>query len=140
DRLLFVPASGKAESVTTPKVALSNPSEMYNPPNGPEHGENPLTNQFAYFNIPGWWDDTCGGEIDATVLLNDGTVLSTRDNVESAQDEGTRNAHAGAWIVTAPPKYSPYMYHVVSLLDRVYEAFPESYPNAGKKTNFYRDI
>lgn len=140
DRLLFVPAPGKGECVTTPKVVLSNPSETVSPPNGPDNGKNPLTNQFAYFNVPGWWDDTCGGEIDVTVTLKDGTVLSTRDNVKSASDEGTRNPKAGAWIVTAPPKFAPHMYHVVSILDRVYEAFPEAHPNAGQKTNFYRDI
>jgi L-Lysine epsilon oxidase N-terminal/L-lysine epsilon oxidase C-terminal domain len=139
-RLLFVPGPGKGECVTTPKVALSNPSETQSPPNGPQNGASPLTNQFAYFNVPGWWDDTCGGEIDVTVTLKDGTVLSTRDNVESTSDEGTRNPHGGAWIVTAPPKFSPYMYHVVSILDRVYEAFPEAYPYAGQKTNYYRDI
>ncbi|MFC3690677.1 LodA/GoxA family CTQ-dependent oxidase [Chenggangzhangella methanolivorans] len=140
DRLLFVPAGGKGECVTTPKVALSNPSETHSPPNGPDGGRNPLTNQFAYFNVPGWWDDTCGGEIDVTVTLKDGTVLSTRDGVTSAADEGARNARAGAWIVTAPPKFSPYMLHVVSILDRVYEAFPEAYPHASRKTNFYRDV
>jgi len=140
DRLLFIAAPGKGECVTTPKVALSNPSEFINPPNGPEGGKNPLTNQFAYFNVPGWWDDTCGGEIDVTVTLKNGTVLSTRDNVKSASDDGTRNPHSGAWIITAPPKFSPYMYHVVSIADRVYETFPEAYPNAGKKTNFYRDV
>ncbi len=59
DRLLFVPAAGKGECVTTPKVALSNPSATVSPPNGPEDGKNPLTNQFAYFNVPGWWDDSC---------------------------------------------------------------------------------
>lgn len=140
DRLLFVPASGKGECVTTPKVALSNPSETVNPPNGPENGQNPLTNQFAYFNVPGWWDDTCGGEIDVTVTLKDGSVISTRDNVSSVNDDGTRNPRAGASIVTAPPKFSPYMYHVVSIADRVYEAFPEAYPYAKQKTNFYRDV
>ncbi|QIM48363.1 hypothetical protein G9Q38_03835 [Pusillimonas sp. DMV24BSW_D] len=140
DRLVFVAAPGKGESVTTPKVIMSNPSETMSPPNGPDNGQNPLTNQFAYFNIPGWWDDTCGGEIDVTVTLNDGTVLSTRDNVKSETDDGTRNPTNGAWVVTAPPKYSPYMYHVVSIRDRVYEAFPESYPYANQKTNFYRDV
>ncbi|CAG9933312.1 LodA/GoxA family CTQ-dependent oxidase [Candidatus Nitrotoga arctica] len=140
DRLLFVPAPGKGESVTTPKVALSNPSVTNSPPNGPEGGTNPLTNQFAYFNVPGWWDDTCEGEIDVTVTLKDGTVLSTRDNVKSVTDEGTRNPRAGAWIVTAPPKFAPHMYHMVSILDRVYEAFPEAYPYAKRKTNFYRDV
>ena len=140
DRLLFVPASGKGDCVTTPKVVLSNPSETVDPPTGPEKGENPLTNPFAYFNVPGWWDDTCCGEIDVTVTLNDGTVLSTRDNVQSEADDGTRNPKAGAWIITAPPKYAPHIYHVVSILDRVYETFPEAYPHAGKRTNFYRDI
>ena len=139
-RLLFVPAPGNGACVTTPKVVLSNPSATLEPPNGPENGENPLTNQFAYFNVPGWWDDTCDGEIDVTVTLNDGTVLSTRDNVTSATDEGTRNPRAGAWIITAPPRYAPHMSPVVSILDRVYETFPEAYPYAGKKTHFYRDI
>src|SRR3546814_6360330 len=32
------------------------------------------------------------------------------------------------------------MYHVVSILDRVYETFPEAYPHTGQKTNFYRDV
>lgn len=120
-RLLFVPGPGKGDCVTTPKVVLSNPSATLEPPNGPENGQNPLTNQFAYFNVPGWWDDTCCGEIDVTVTLNDGTVLSTRDNVTAETDEGTRNPKAGAWIITAPPKYAPHMVHVVSILDRVYE-------------------
>ncbi|MDO3383835.1 LodA/GoxA family CTQ-dependent oxidase [Gilvimarinus algae] len=139
-RLVFVPAPGKADCVTTPKVELSNPSESHNPPNGPENGEDPLTNQFAYFNVPGWWDDTCGGEIDATITFKDGSVLSTRDGVIHSGDEGTRNALNGGWVVTAPPKYAPYMYHVVSILDRVYEAFPEADPNKGLPTNFYRDV
>lgn len=138
-QLIFIASPGKAESVTKPKVILSNPSEFHNAPNGPENGENPLTNQFAYFNIPGWWDDTCGGEIDATITLADGTVISTRDGVEQASDAGERNPVRGAWVMTAPPKYSPHMMHVVSILDRVYEAFPEAYPYQ-QDTNFYRDI
>ena len=140
DRLLFVPAPGKGACVTTPKVALSNPSEFIDAPNGPDGGSNPLTNQFAYFNVPGWWDDTCGGEIDVTVVLSDGTLVSTRDNVSAPDDEGTRNPNAGAWIATAPPKFAPYMNHVVSITDRVYEAFPEAYPYLDQKTNFYRDV
>jgi len=138
-RLLFVPSPGKSECVTTPKVKLSNPSEFYEPPNGPDL-DDPLVNQFAYFNVPGWWDDTCGGEIDATVKLSDGTVLSTRDGVSTLEDEGQRNAENGGWVVSAPPKYSPYMYHVVSIYDRVLEAFPEADPDRGKRTNFYRDV
>lgn len=142
-RLVFIAGPGQADCVTTPKIRLSNPSEHYQPPNGPvleDAGYQPLVNQFAYFNVPGWWDDTCGGEIDATVVLTDGRVLSTRDNVASPGEDGTRNANNGGWIVTAPPKYAPYMYHVVSIKDRVFEAFPEADPNHGTMTNFYRDI
>jgi hypothetical protein len=136
--LVFIPGPGKSESVTTPKVVITNPSEHHNPPNGPDLC-NPLINQFSYFNVPGWYDDTCGGEIDATVTLSDGRVFSTRDNV-SAGSDGDRNARRGAWVVVGPPKYSPYMYHVVSILDRVFEVFPDADPNAGKPTNFYRDV
>ncbi|MFW2543880.1 LodA/GoxA family CTQ-dependent oxidase [Primorskyibacter sp. 2E107] len=141
-RLIFIAGPGQADCVTTPKIKLSNPSEHYDAPNGPviDHAFQPLVNQFAYFNVPGWWDDTCGGEIDATVTLLDGTVLSTRDGVSAPGDEGTRNANNGGWIVTAPPKYAPYMYHVVSIKDRVFEAFPEADPNHGKPTEFYRDV
>ena len=76
--------------------AVSNPSETVDPPNGPEEGRNPLTNQFAYFNVPGWWDDTCGGEIDVTVTLKDGTVLSTRDNVKSAEGRRHEESSCGS--------------------------------------------
>lgn len=143
-RLLFIAGPGLAGCVTSPHVCISNPSESNNPPNGiavtgapdgNDHAYNPLVNQFAYFNVPGWWDDTCGGEIDATVTLDDGTVLSTRPG-------GTRDARAGGWIVTAPPKFAPDMYHVVSIKDRVYEAFPEADPSLaeGETTEFWRDV
>jgi hypothetical protein len=138
-RLLFLAGPGRAECVTTPATTLGNPSEHFNPPNGP-NPENPLINQFAYFNVPGWWDDTCGGEIDVTVEMQDGSIYSSRDNVEAIHDDGTRNAANGGWIVTAPPKYAPHMYHVVSIKDRVFEAFPEADPNLTKPTEFYRDI
>ena len=137
-RLLFVAGPGKSDCVTTPRTALSNPSEHFNPPNGPDPCD-PLVNQFAYFNVPGWWDDTCGGEIDVSIVLN-GEVLSTRDNVQDPTERGSRNATRGAWVVSAPPKYAPDMYHVVTLKDRVFEAFPEADPNRNKKTEFFRDI
>lgn len=144
-RLIFVAGPGKAECVMTPSIRLSNPSEHYFPPNGPvltgdQAPYQAIVNQFAYFNVPGWWDDTCGGEIDATVVLGDGRVLSTRDGVQDPTEEGTRNPRNGAWVVTAPPKFAPDMYHVVTIKDRVFEAFPEADPNQGTQTEFYRDI
>ncbi len=143
-RLLFIAGPGKAGCVTTPHICLSNPSEAHNPPNGTPvtsafdgnpHAYDPLVNQFAYFNVPGWWDDTCGGEIDVTVTLTDGRVFSTRPN-------GLRDARRGGWIVTAPPKFAPDMYHVVSIADRVFEAFPEADPSLadGEQTEFWRDV
>ena len=149
-RLLFVPGPGESESLTSPAVVLTNPSEFFDPPNGVDP-DDPRTNQFSYFNVPGWYDDTCGGEIDATVTLADGRVLSSRDGVTCASDEGTRNAKRGGWVVSAPPKYAPYMYHVVSIMDRVYEVFPEANPNpplvngqpttnGEPNTDFYRDV
>jgi len=149
--LLFIAGPGKSECVTSPKIRLSNPSEHHNPPNGiaitnaPDgnnHAYDPLVNQFAYFNVPGWWDDTCGGEIDVTVQLSDGTIVSTRDGVKAIGDTGTRNAARGGWVVTAPPKYAPDMYHVVSIKDRVFEAFPQADPSLadGEGTEFWRDI
>ena len=137
DRLLFVPAAGKSESLTTPAVDITNPSEHFNPPNGPQP-EDPLTNQFSYFNVPGWYDDTCGGSIDVTVTFEDGTVLSTL--VDPSDPSQGRDATRGAWVVVGPPKYSPWMYHVVSILDRVYQTFPDADPNDGTQTEFYRDI
>ena len=159
-RLIFIAGPGQAECVTTPAIRLSNPSEHYHAPNGPvltgvsPNGDDAsryqaLVNQFAYFNVPGWWDDTCGGEIDVTVVMRDGTVLSTRDGIgpvstyeepQAYKGLGTRNASRGAWVVTAPPKYAPYMYHVVTLKDRVFELFPEADPNIDKQTEFYRDV
>ncbi|SFR18647.1 LodA/GoxA family CTQ-dependent oxidase [Poseidonocella sedimentorum] len=136
-RLLFIAGPGLAGCVTTPHICLSNPSETHTPPNGTPvtngtlpNGDtvdpkdyDPLVNQFAYFNVPGWWDDTCGGEIDATVTFEDASKapLTTRPG-------GIRDPKAGGWIVTAPPKFAPDMYHVVSIKDRVYEAFPEQDP------------
>ncbi|GAB4187720.1 MAG: LodA/GoxA family CTQ-dependent oxidase [Wenzhouxiangellaceae bacterium] len=137
DRLLFVAGPGVSECVTTPAVVITNPSEHWNPPNGP-NPDDWLTNQFSYFNVPGWYDDTCGGSIDVTVTMDDGAVYSTLNNPGTSSE--SRDAKRGAWIVTAPPKYVPGIYHVVSILDRVYETFPEADPNNGKQTEFYRDI
>lgn len=148
-RLLFIAGPGKSDCVTTPRINLSNPSERFDPPNGPsvtgapdgnDRAYQPLIDQFAYFNVPGWWDDTCGGEIDVTVEMEDGTLLSTRSGVTAPGDEGTRDASRGGWVVTAPPKYAPDMYHVVTIKDRVFEAFQDFDPTLKGPTEFWRDI
>lgn len=136
-RLLFVPGPGESASVTLPRVEISNPSEneSFDPP-PPE--DNPLVNEFSYFNVPGWYDDTCGGSIDATVTLADGRVLSTL--TDPGKENESRDATRGAWVVVAPPKFAPAIWHVVPLLAWVYENFPEADPNHDKPTVFYRDI
>ncbi len=136
-RLLFVPATGESQSVTQPAVVITNPSEHHDPPNGPVPTD-PLTNQFSYFNVPGWYDDTCGGSVDVTITLSNGTTLSTLK--DSGTESPKRDPGRGAWVVVAPPKYSPWMYHVVSILDRVYEVYPDADPTHGLPTEFYRDI
>ena len=143
-RLIFIAGPGRAGCVTKPHICLSNPSEAVDPPNGRpvtgapdgcDYAYDPLVNQFAYFNVPGWWDDTCGGEIDVTVTFDDNSSISTRP-------KGARDPKAGGWIVTAPPKFAPDMYHVVSIKDRVFEAFPEADPSLadGAGTEFWRDV
>ena len=82
--------------MTSPQVVITNPSEHHSPPNGPEP-EDPLTNQFSYFNVPGWFDDTCGGSIDATVKLGNGQTFSTLKTRMTPVPGGTLLAVDGLW-------------------------------------------
>lgn len=81
--------------------------------------ENPTSNGNSYFNNPGWYDDTAGGSINANVTIN-GVPFST-DN---------KNSQRG-WVAVSPPKYTPTMNNVVSLLDLQLAMYPESDPVSG---------
>ncbi len=80
----------------------------------------------SYFNNPGWYDDTCGGQIDVRVTLNGGGTLSTTD------DTGLSPAEKRGWVAVAPPNYAPQINNVVSLLDLQLSLFPEQDPYTGQ--------
>lgn len=125
-RLIFVGGAGKSESCTTPKVVISKtllPSgvtEVSSNPDKAEIEKNPEYNLNSYFNNPGWYDDTCGGSINATLLAGDTPLFATND---AADQRG--------WVAVAPPHYAPASNNVVSLLDLQMDLFPESDPYSG---------
>lgn len=115
-RLIFIGGKGISESCTTPKVVISKVVVAQSEEPNPEYNGN------SYFNNPGWYDDTCGGSINASLLASDGTELfSTNDN-----------AAQRGWIAIAPPHYAPAANNVVSLLDLQLDIFPSADPNTGK--------
>jgi Mg-chelatase subunit ChlD len=64
----------------------------------------------SLFNNHSWFDDTSDGPVSATVTLSDGTVLQA----------------LGAWVIVAPPKFAPPIESVVTLWDRLRDAFVNS--------------
>lgn len=94
--------------------------------------DNPVTN---YANNNGWHDDVSDGPVEAEVTFKDGTVLK---------------ALGRAWVVVAPPHYSPDTQNVVSLYDvlteaALYHALPWDESELGPKplaaqASFSRDI
>lgn len=85
---------------------------------------NPTSNGNSYFNNPGWYDDTCGGSVNATVKIvganGSVTTLETGDDVNKR-----------GWVAVSPPKYTPTMNNVVSLLDLQLAMYPEADPVSG---------
>lgn len=88
--------------------------------------DNPSSNGNSYFNNPGWYDDTSGGSINASVTIN-GTTLTT---ISAIENEPTPEEKRG-WVAVSPPKYVPTMNNVVSLLDLQLAMFPEQDPVSG---------
>lgn len=86
--------------------------------------DNPTSNGNSYFNNPGWYDDTSGGSVNATVTFINGSgkkvTLSTDGDVDKR-----------GWVAVSPPKYVPTMNNVVSLLDLQLAMFPEADPVSG---------
>jgi hypothetical protein len=66
--------------------------------------DNPLAH---YANNDGWHDDTSDGPIVAEVQLRDGAQLEVR---------------GGAWVLVAPPHFSPHTTNIVSLYDVMLES------------------
>lgn len=73
-----------------------------------------------YANNDGWFDDTSDGQIDAFVVL----------------DDGTRIAVEGAWFLCGPPAYAPEIFNLVTLYDTMSDAFVRAF---GTRPEIYRD-
>ncbi|WP_164919602.1 LodA/GoxA family CTQ-dependent oxidase [Hansschlegelia zhihuaiae] len=100
------------------------------------HSESVLpTNPLAHYaNNDGWFDDTSDGPVTATVTLKDGNTLPV---------------HGRAWVVCAPPHFSPWTKSVVTLYDVMTEAAArhglswdvlELGPKPDDNVSFTRDI
>lgn len=92
---------------------------------------NPTSNGNSYFNNPGWYDDTGGGSVHACVNIK-GKTFSTMTTENGFGPEQKRG-----WVAVSPPKYTPTMNNVVSLLDLQLAMFPEADPVSGT-VNFAR--
>ncbi len=115
-RLIIVGGKGEAGCLTDPPVLIrKGVSTINDQPN-----DDPTSNGNSYFNNPGWYDDTAGGSVNATVSLPGGQTLTTNN------DPSKRG-----WIAVAPPKYVPSMNNVVSLLDLQLDLFPDQDPVSG---------
>jgi hypothetical protein len=88
--------------------------------------ENPLSH---YANNDAWHDDTSDGSIEADVRMKGGA---------------TQQARGRAWVIVAPPHYSPHTQNVVTLYDVMSEAARvNKLPNAPAlpdKISFTKDI
>ena len=92
--------------------------------------DNPL---YHYANNDGWHDDTSDGPVHARVQIKGGPLLDA----------------TGAWVVVAPPHYSPHTPNVVTLYDAMAEAAvkhkldwneSELGPKPAMQTSFTNDI
>lgn len=85
-----------------------------------------------FANYDGWYDDVADGPVTAVVTFHDGTKVQLGGWSKQACREGKPTADAGgAWVVVAPPKFSPHMDPVVSLYDRMVDVAVSSLPLEG---------
>ncbi len=138
-RLVFIGGAGEAGCLTEPPTIIAK-GVGYFGPNNTDPNTEPNSNGNSYFNNPGWYDDTCGGAINATVNYtpSGGTakVFSTRPD-STSQPWG--DPLKRGWIGVAPPKYVPQMNNVVSLLDLQINMFPEADPYSGTFNYIFTD-
>ena len=88
-----------------------------------------LNEDSYYANNDYWYDDTSDGPVSAKVVLKDGTELKVVDN---------------AWVIVAPPKYSPHTQVLTTLYDVAMDTAAKKWPakNGDGKVpvSFMRDI
>lgn len=95
------------------------------------HRGGPLVDD-NFANYDGWYDDVADGPVTAVVSFQDGTKVQLGGWTEQACLEGKPTSHGGgAWVVVAPPKFSPHMDPVVSLYDRMVDVAVSSLPLEG---------
>lgn len=125
-RLIVVGGAGQAGSCTTPAVVISKITQQIPDPDNPGQtmpDPNPEYNGNSYFNNPGWYDDTSGGSVDASLVdRSSGATLFTTSG----------DPNLTGWMAVAPPKYAPASYTVVSLLDLQLDLFPQADPYTGE--------
>lgn len=119
-RLIFVGGKGDAGCLIDPPINIRKGVHEFD---DQSLNTDPTSNGNSYFNNPGWYDDTCGGSINATVSFNTSNGVQTL----STNNEPTKRG----WIAVSPPKYVPSMNNVVSLLDLQLDMFPEQDPVSG---------
>lgn len=120
-RLIFVGGKGDAGCLIDPPVIIQKGVSTFD-----DNTENndPNSNGNSYFNNPGWYDDTSGGTVNASVTYQppgEAPVVFSTNNAPAQR----------GWVAVSPPKYVPSMNNVVSLLDLQLDMFPEQDPVSG---------
>jgi len=134
-RLVIVGGRGDAGSLTSPSTIIQKGPGTYT--SGDKSGklnQDPNSNGNLYFNNPGWYDDTGGGSVNASVTFTNsgGTVTLTSTGTQTLSNKKViEEKNKRAWVGVAPPKFVPSMKNVVSLADLQYNIFREKAPGAG---------
>ncbi|MFZ2725968.1 MAG: LodA/GoxA family CTQ-dependent oxidase [Methylococcaceae bacterium] len=72
-----------------------------------------------YANNDNWWDDTSDGYVQATIVMDDDSVISVTPS----------------WVLVGPPSYAPQIANLVTLYDTIFDAmvkdghYPEIFAN-----------
>jgi hypothetical protein len=123
-RLIVVGGKGDAGCLIEPPIILQKGVGQLD--GETTANENPTSNGNSYFNNPGWYDDTSGGSINASVTINIGGLTPIQKELKTNNTPTQRG-----WVAVSPPKYVPTMNNVVSLLDLQLDMFPEEDPVSG---------
>jgi hypothetical protein len=79
-----------------------------------------------FWKNPDWYDDISDGPVTATIkLLSDSSTPAV----------------TGAWVIVAPPKFSPHQDSIMSLYDRIFQVMVKSgLATAATTTSYTKDI
>jgi L-lysine epsilon oxidase-like protein/VWA domain-containing protein len=80
----------------------------------------------GFWGNTGWYDDIADGSVSAAIKL---------------RSDGTTPPVAGAWVISAPPKFAPQQDSPLTLYDRIFEAMVGAgLATAPTSTSYTRDI